>query len=262
MPRSSYAPALFVFVCVFTYSYVVSKPGATAGLIVAYDIFGFQGQSRIRQVCDQLAEAGFFVILPDYYRGQQWTPEKMESQGFAGLMKFIPQFPWKGALETDFAAALALVKKQPTVKKIGTVGFCWGAWIACRGAISGEISAVYNAHPSVHVEQSFGGSETDIAKLVKCPVMQDTAGGDKDTYKEGGDFFKALQAHPFGEHCVTRDFPDMAHGWTTRGDLSDPKIAAGVAKALGGGIEFLKKHLHESATETSSETTAASEESK
>ena len=82
--------------------YVTAKPWARAGLVVAYDIFGFDGQSRIRSVCDRLAEAGFFVILPDFYRGQQWTDARMESEGHGGLKPFIQQFKWDGALDGDF----------------------------------------------------------------------------------------------------------------------------------------------------------------
>ena len=73
--------------------------------------------------------------------------------------------------------------------------------------------------------------------------MLDTAGSDNANMKEGGELFAVLQKHPFGDQCVTRDFPDMAHGWTTRGDLKVPAVAAAVDKALSGGIQFLKKHL-------------------
>ena len=32
-------------------------------------------------------------------------------------------------------------------------------------------------------------------------------------------------------------FPDMKHGWTTRGDMSDPKVDRDVKKALNLALE-------------------------
>eukprot|EP00750_Incisomonas_marina_P020168 INCI3783.1.p1 GENE.INCI3783.1~~INCI3783.1.p1 ORF type:complete len:521 (+),score=117.40 INCI3783.1:389-1951(+) len=227
-------------------AYVVGSPQAKAALIVAYSIFGFQGQSRIRQVCDQFAAAGFYVILPDYYRGDQWSDERQAKEGREGIVPFIAQFKWAGALENDFKAAVAHAREQPGIGaagKIGAVGFCWGAWAAVRASTSGEISAAYSAHPSLQVEKIHGGDDVALAAEVKCPQMLDTAGSDNANMKEGGELFAVLQKHPFGDQCVTRDFPDMAHGWTTRGDLKVPAVAAAVDKALSGGIQFLKKHL-------------------
>ena len=146
----------FLFIFIFRARYVVGSPQAKAALIVAYSIFGFQGQSRIRQVCDQFAAAGFYVILPDYYRGDQWSDERQAKEGREGIVPFIAQFKWAGALENDFKAAVAHAREQPGIGaagKIGAVGFCWGAWAAVRASTSGEISAAYSAHPSLQVEK-------------------------------------------------------------------------------------------------------------
>jgi|LauGreDrversion4_2_1035121.scaffolds.fasta_scaffold862286_1 hypothetical protein len=41
--------------------------------------------------------------------------------------------------------------------------------------------------------------------------------------KEGGELVKILKSKSFGEHVKTIDFPDMPHGWVSRGNLDDPK---------------------------------------
>jgi len=38
-------------------------------LLVAYDIYGFENGSRIKEVCDFLANHNFMVVLIDFFRG-------------------------------------------------------------------------------------------------------------------------------------------------------------------------------------------------
>merc|ERR1712029_450878 len=38
-------------------------------IIWCYDIYGFEG-GRTRQLCDQLADCGYLVLLPDFFRGE------------------------------------------------------------------------------------------------------------------------------------------------------------------------------------------------
>lgn len=50
--------------------YVVGT-GHTKAVLVNYDIFGPNG-GRTKQVCDQLADEGYLVVMPDYYHGDFW----------------------------------------------------------------------------------------------------------------------------------------------------------------------------------------------
>jgi carboxymethylenebutenolidase len=224
-----------------SFRYVSGNPDSSAALLVAYDIFGFQGQSRIRQVCDKLAAAGFYVVMPDFYRGEQITWEQFLAK--VDIFAFIKRWKWEEHCKKDCFNALDHIAGLPNIKKVGAVGFCWGGWIAAKVAHAGQISAGYIPHPSVHVERAFGGDDTALVSESKCPLMFDTAGDDQPNLKAGGAAFEALKATAAGAGSVTRDFPDMQHGWTTRGDITNPAVAAGVEKALSGGIEFLQKHL-------------------
>ncbi len=44
-------------------------------MVVAYDIYGFTG-NRTRAICDELAQAGHLVVLPDFFRGERWTAQR------------------------------------------------------------------------------------------------------------------------------------------------------------------------------------------
>ena len=48
---------------------------------------------------------------------------------------------------------------------------------------------------------------------------------------------------PLDQKLVIEEFPDMAHGWTVGGDLSDPNIARDVERAKKLALDFLNRYL-------------------
>ena len=58
-------------------TYVVGENSMQDGkaVICIYDIYGFRG-GRIREICDELAEEGYLVILPDFFRGEAWLDDQ------------------------------------------------------------------------------------------------------------------------------------------------------------------------------------------
>ena len=62
----------------------------TSAVLVGYDIYGFHG-GRIRSICDEIAAAGYLVILPDYFRGDCWTAER-EAVESANKMNWLTRY--------------------------------------------------------------------------------------------------------------------------------------------------------------------------
>jgi len=69
------------------------------------------------------------------------------------------------------------------------------------------------------------------------------AGNDPDNCKEGGDFEKIFSKKDFGKDCVIVSFPDMTHGWVSRGDCNDPNVKRDYETAMQLSIDFLNKNL-------------------
>ena len=46
-----------------------------------------------------------------------------------------------------------------------------------------------------------------------------------------------------GEQLEIIEFPDMVHGWTTRGDISKAEVKRDVAKAIELAVEHFDKYL-------------------
>lgn len=81
-------------------------------------------------------------------------------------------------------------------------------------------------------------NEEEILKNIKSPQLFMPAGADPASTKMGGLAKKIL-----GDGLEVIEFPDMRHGWTTRGDLSDPTIERDVKKAFNFVLAFFKKYL-------------------
>ena len=46
-------------------------------LLIAYDIYGFDNGSRIKEICDYLSTYNYMVVLIDFFRGQFWPARKI-----------------------------------------------------------------------------------------------------------------------------------------------------------------------------------------
>ncbi len=65
-----------------------------------------------------------------------------------------------------------------------------------------------------------------------------TAGSDATNLKEKGELIRILKSKEFGSAVKTVDFPEMAHGWVSRGDITDPVVARDLKIAIDMTLEF------------------------
>merc|ERR1712151_1010785 len=109
--------------------------------------------------------------------------------------------------------------KEKGVTSVGALGHCWGVWALSKAAASEvPLKCGVGPHPSTKVESlAFGGDEKAMLSQVRMPLLLLPAGNDGATYKPGGEIANILASYGGSTH----DYPDMAHGWTTRGDLRD-----------------------------------------
>jgi len=211
--------------------YETGKPQKEA-IIQVYDIFGTDG-GRTKKWADQLAEAGeFLVVVPDFFRAKPWDENNFPPKGgFPELLKFLEDnVPWDKLKADIFENTIPYLRSQG-VEKIGIIGFCWGAKQAIQAATDPAISAAVLLHPSF-----VGVPEIQNAQ---CPVAILNANNDPPL----APLKEVLDTKPFGPECFLKDYPDSAHGWTVRGDLSNAETARDVKDAFDNTVSFLKKHL-------------------
>jgi dienelactone hydrolase len=208
------------------------------GVLVVYDVHGFNG-GRIKGACDELAARGLHVAMADVYGGGRGVND-LGGFGSDSGKDWLRTFGF-GALEPKLDAAIALLRRKGS-KRIGALGFCWGGWVVAHLSAAGKIAAGASAHPSTCcAEILYGESELGLVSSVTTPMLLMPAGNDPENLKEGGAVVAAIRKA--GQHCETRVFKDMKHGWVPRGDAADPAVARDVEAALRRAAEFFHEKL-------------------
>ena len=75
-------------------------------------------------------------------------------------------------------------------------------------------------------------------KDIKCPQLYLPSENDSETVKKDG-----LSKQILGDALEIVEFPDMKHGWTIRGDLTEKNVDRDVKKAFNLVLSFFKKYL-------------------
>jgi len=224
--------------------------GNTA-IIVNNDIYGFNG-GRIRLICDQLANDGYFVILPDYFRGDSYPADAEIEPNRLG--EFLKKHSWAQVKSDLEDKVYPYLKGEKSIEKFAMIGFCWGAWVNLHASVNEEVVCAANVHPAFNLENFHGKPDNDVSyffenkeaeltKLVKCPQLIYSASNDLPSIKGDGEIIKILKEKPFGDNCVFRDFPDVVHGFATRGDLEKPEVARDVKIVMEGVADFFKANF-------------------
>ena len=210
--------------------------GGTRGVVVLQEIWGWRGPEtgRLRSICDDLAAEGFEVVLPDCHRGDSASgkPDKI------GWIRSVSS-PVSRVVD-DVRAATMWLQRQRGATSVAAVGFCWGAWAFAHASAAGvPLACGVGAHPALKNESNCGfGTEEELAARVTMPVLLLSAGDDPANVQEHGAATAALASR--GGRTIS--FPEMKHGWVTRGDLSVPRVKADTERALAETVAFLRAH--------------------
>ena len=189
---------------------------------------------RLRSICDMLGAEGYHVVLPDCHRGDSAAGKEDK----VGWIRSVSQ-PVGGVVD-DVRLSTEWLRERG-VSSVGAVGFCWGAWAFAHASAAGvPLACGVGAHPSFKNESNCGfGTDEELAERVEMPVLLLSAGDDPPNVQQDGAVTRAL-ASAGGR---TRGFPEMKHGWVTRGDLADPTVARDVELALSETLAFLRTHV-------------------
>ncbi|RSH94412.1 hypothetical protein EHS25_004215 [Saitozyma podzolica] len=211
-------------------SYVVGPEDADKAVVFVYDIFGLTPQAK--QGADLIASQGFYVVMPDFMKGEVAAPDMFSGtpEGNAKKEKFFAGFPGGISSQSkpvaDVAAALSKYK-------LGGIGFCWGYKVLVTSEGSGSFKALAGAHPSFPAN--------DDADKINVPLLLlPSQNEDMSVMKH---IYAAVEKKNPGNNKL-RQFADFPHGWMgARGNLSDPSGAKAFHDGYTEVAEFFKKHL-------------------
>jgi len=181
-------------------------------------------------IADQFAANGYLTVLPDIFHGDSIPLNRPE--GF-DLQK------WRGGHGTEtvdpvVTAVIKELREKYGVKKIGGVGYCFGAKSVVRFLKPGQIDAGYVAHPSF--------VDAEEVKAIEGPLSIAAA--------------KTDQIFPPAKRRETEDilfektmpwqinlYSDVSHGFAVRTDLKDPRAKWAKEQAFFQAVAWFDEYV-------------------
>ena len=213
------------------YSAPLQKESNKAILIFP-DVWGFS--DRLMKIADNFANQSYHVICLDCFRGE--TKENNPE-----IVPWLKKYPFETVVKPDIEACLEFLQSKNVMKsRVGSLGFCWGAWAIAKAAPHNYFKCGVAPHPSMKIEKVvFQCSVEDMMEKVKIPLLLLPAGNDEDNLKPGSDIVGNLEVYGGKSVC----FPTMIHGWTTRLDMDDLPTKECADRALTMSLEFFNSNL-------------------
>ncbi|KAF2195767.1 alpha/beta-hydrolase [Zopfia rhizophila CBS 207.26] len=187
------------------FSYPKDKSTQNAILIIT-DVIGMDF-INVQLIADQFAANGYFVVMPDLFRGD---PVPLNSPEGFDIMEWLKGHPIS-KVDPIIEATLKEMRGPLGCKRIGGVGYCFGGKYVCRFLKEGKLDAGFTAHPSfVDKEEvegiqgplSIAAAETD--QIFPAPKRRETE-----------DILQKMSV-PYQINL----FSDVVHGFAVRTDIS------------------------------------------
>lgn len=186
--------------------------GRVGGVVVVHENRGLN--PYIEDVARRLAKAGFVALAPDGLSSVGGYPGN-DDKGRDLQQKVDPT-----KLMNDFFAGVEFLMKQPTVGKVGIVGFCYGGGVANAAAV---------AYPELAAAVPFYGRQPDAKDVVRIKAPLLIQYGELDTrVNEGWPAYEAALMSA-GKTYETHIYPGAHHGFhndsTPRYDEAAARLA-------------------------------------
>ncbi|KAI0712480.1 alpha/beta-hydrolase [Earliella scabrosa] len=229
-------------------AYAVGDENSDRIIVIGVDIFGWKFVNT-RLLADEYASHGFRVVIPDLFNGYelpQWTlaardpvyPRTLFQRYIAlpASLFVLAPFVLRNAprqASTLATVASALRAARPSAK-VGFVGFCWGG----RFAISEnhQFDATVACHPSlVKFPQELDG--------VRKPFSLAVAATDHDFDRARAEETERILKERGLADVQVVVYEGVEHGWTIRGDMSNPTQKKARDQAVQQVVGWFEKHL-------------------
>jgi len=214
-------------------TYETGSLNATKVLIGVFDINGFNpSTNNTRQICDRLAEYGYRVILPDWFRGVPWSKEHIpygDDDNDPEFQKFVRATSWNESVRADMALVLQEYKRQG-VSDFGVFGFCFGGKIVAHAldTYSDDIKLGAQFHPA--------GADIYDATRIKRPVVLLPGANDPSMT----DYCYIINVLLGQGSCEYHHFTDVNHGYAGgSANWSNATILSRAVEAVGMFEQFL-----------------------
>jgi len=200
-------------------------------IVFIYDIGGFDS-GRTREIMDNLAARGYFVILPDLFRGKSYN-------GDFSFFSWLQTLTWD-SVKNDLVNKVYPYLEQKGFKNWGMIGACFGGWVVMQSSIeTDKVVAGISYHPSLQGRIDNSTMNT-MGELVKSPQLVITTMQEPDQVKPNGVMHKQLETR-FSNTSMFKLYPGEDHGFVTRGNMTNSTTEIAVNESIEMTYEFLEK---------------------
>lgn len=224
-------------------------------VLVFPDVFGIHSGLH-KAFCDALQEKmgqdTTAVWLVDVFRNKP-VVGSWKLGDFLTLKFVVPSLLWasKTTMAEQKVAAdfeKVIVPALPT-ENVASIGFCIGSWF--NGKFLGQemggknpLKGAIGCHPAWQANKIYFKDEMDIARGVGSKPYLSLAASNDDYAKLNTPVTKFLaEQRGVAEEKVSIEFPDVVHGFVTRGDPTDEKVRAAQERAVAETIKFFDEHI-------------------
>ncbi|KAI1387121.1 dienelactone hydrolase [Hypoxylon trugodes] len=134
-----------------------------AAILIIPDVISIWQNSKL--IADQFAANGYYTLIIDVFNGDAMSLNRPEGFDFFGWLNkgSTGDNPHtKEAVDPIVEKAIKFLKGEKGFKKIGAVGYCFGAKYVCRHFRNG-IQAGFVAHPSFVEEEELEGFKAPLS---------------------------------------------------------------------------------------------------
>jgi carboxymethylenebutenolidase len=200
-------------------------------VIVVHEIFGLS--DWIRGVADQLAEAGFIAIAPDFLTMKNLPPgtDSAATQAAIAAIRTLDAEQVQRMIDAAARYGMALPSAQ---NRYGVVGFCWG----------GGISFAHATHsPSLGAAVVYYGvsPKTDQLSKVRAPVLGLYGGNDARVDATIPPADSAM--HAMGKTYSPKIFEGAGHGFLRQQTGANGANMTATRQAWPATIDWFRKYL-------------------
>ena len=204
----------------------LAEPSGTpiGGLIVIQEWWGLNDD--IKGIADRYAGEGFLAFAPDMYHGTLAT-EPDEARKLAMSME-------RDLAAREIDAAIAWLKANKGVSKVGVTGFCMGGGLTLATAIRPSSNA-----DAVHVYYGGGMPGAEQISTIKVPVMGSYGAEDRGIPPEQVNMLRETLTSAGIENDV-KIYDGAGHGFFNSGPSHhEPASQDSWGRSLG----WFKRHL-------------------
>jgi carboxymethylenebutenolidase len=202
------------------------------GILLCQEIFGIN--DHIREIADQYAEEGYFVLAPDLFHRLEPNVELgYGEEDMKRAFDFYQRFDEnKGAADIKSGVG-ALRKIKGCNGKVAALGYCLGGKLAYLAAARAGVDAAIGYY-GVYIEKSLGE-----AKKIKCPLLLHFAGNDR--FVPAAAIAKIQKALSKLANFESYLYPGTDHAFNCKERPSYNRPASSLAYSRS--IAFLRRHV-------------------